>query len=172
MRKTDAEYLEYMWPMRHFLITYGDIQKEANIIAVSFCMPVSKVPPMIACAIGLEMYSCSLIERTKEFIVNVPTQDLTRHIYYCGSHSGREVNKFQATGLTPQSARSVKAPIIAECVAHMECRVERMADNGDKRLFIGIVMEAYADEDMAHDLRAVEYAVGAFPKKIYGTRFT
>lgn len=172
MRKTDVEYLEYMWPMRHFLITCSTIQGAANIIAVSFCMPVSKVPPMVACAIGHGTYSCGLIEQTREFVVNVPPQDLKRHIYYCGFHSGRQVNKFQETGLTPQPARSVNVPIITECVAHMECRVEQMTDTGDKRLFIGTVLEAYADEDLVHGLRTVEYAAGDFPRKIYGTRFT
>ncbi|MBN1761509.1 MAG: hypothetical protein JW878_00320 [Methanomicrobia archaeon] len=62
--KTDVEYLEYLWPMRHYLITCGDLQKP-NIIAVSFCMPVSKEPPLIACAIGRGAYSCGLIERSR-----------------------------------------------------------------------------------------------------------
>ena len=172
MQKTDVEYLEYMWPMRHLLITCSTVQGEANIIAVSFCIPVSRVPPMLVCAIGHEMYSCGLIEQTREFVVNVPPQDLKRHIYYCGFHSGREVNKFQETGLTPQPARSVNVPIITECVAHMECRVEQMINTGDKRLFIGTVLEAYADEDLVDGRRTVEYAAGDFPKKIYGTRFT
>ncbi len=158
--------------MRHFLLTCGTLQGEANIIAVSFCMPVSKIPAMIACAIGHDVYSCGLIEQTREFVVNVPSQDLKRHIYYCGFHSGRQVNKFQETGLTRQPARSVHVPIIAECVAHMECRVEQVTDTGDKRLFIGSVLEAYADEDLVHGLRAVEYAAGDFPRKIYGTRLT
>ena len=69
--KTDVEYLEFMWPMRHFLITSGNIKGKSNIIAVSFCMPVSKKPPLIACCIGKTTYSCKLIENTKEFIVNV-----------------------------------------------------------------------------------------------------
>ena len=56
---TDVEYLEYLWPMRHYLITCGDLQKP-NIIAISFCMPVSKEPPLIACAIGREAYSCKV----------------------------------------------------------------------------------------------------------------
>jgi flavin reductase (DIM6/NTAB) family NADH-FMN oxidoreductase RutF len=171
MQKTDVEYLEYMWPMRHFLITCSSIQGEANIIAVSFCMPVSKAPPMVACAIGHAAYSCEIIEQTREFVVNVPPQDLKRQIYYCGFHSGREVKKFQETGLTSQPARSVRVPIIKECVAHMECRVEQMTDTGDKRLFIGNVLEAYADEDLVRGLRKVEYAAGDFPSKIYGTRF-
>ena len=130
--KKDSEYLQFMWPMRHFLITCGDIEKESNIIAVSFCMPVSKDPPLIACAIAKKAHSCMLIKETLEFIVNVPLQDLKRTIYYCGSHSGDTVDKFKETGLTPQSARRVKAPIIRECVAHMECKVLEHFETGDK----------------------------------------
>jgi len=58
--RVDVEYLEFMWPMRHFLITCGDIARKSNIIAVSFCMPVSKEPPLIACATGRGAYSCKL----------------------------------------------------------------------------------------------------------------
>jgi len=119
--KMEVEYLQFMWPMRHFLITCGDIDGKPNIIAVSFCMPVSKVPPLIACAVGSKTYSCELIQNTREFIVNVPSKQLKQEIYYCGYHSGYQVDKFKETGLTPQRARRVKAPIIDECVAHMEC---------------------------------------------------
>ena len=168
---SDVEYLKYMWPMRHFLVTCGEIHGELNIIAVSFCMPVSKEPPMLACAIGTNAYSRLLIERTGEFVVNVPPNDLKHQIYYCGFHSGKDVDKFQETGLTPHPARSVQAPIINECVAFMECRVEQTVDTGDKRLFIGKVIEAYADDELINGQRTVEYAAGEFPRKVYGTRF-
>ena len=169
--KIDVEYLEFMWPLRHILITCGDIERKSNIIAVSFCMPVSKEPPLIACAIGRRAYSCKLIESTKEFIVNVPPKELKPKIYYCGLHSGYQVDKFKETGLTPQPARKVKAPTIDECVAHMECKVRQEIETGDKKLFIGEVIEAYADEALVRGERNVEYAKGDFPKKIYAARF-
>jgi flavin reductase (DIM6/NTAB) family NADH-FMN oxidoreductase RutF len=171
MQRTDVEYLEYLWPMRHYLITCSMSEGCANIIAVSFCMPVSKEPPMLACAIGHGAYSCGIIDQTKEFVVNVPSQDLKSEIYYCGFHSGRQVDKFKETGLTPQPARRVNVPIIAECVAHMECRVDAMIDTGDKRLFVAEVIEAYADEALVKGQRGVKYAAGEFPRKIYGTRY-
>ena len=74
------------------------------------------------------------------------------------------------TGLTPQPARKVKAPIINECVAHMECKLRQEIETGDKNLFIGEVIEAYADESLVKEERNVEYAKGNFPKKIYATR--
>jgi len=171
MQKTDVEYLEFMWPMRHYLITSNTPEGGANIIAVSFCMPVSKEPPMLACAIGRGAHSCGIISETKEFVVNIPPMELQSQIYYCGFHSGKTKNKFQETGLTPELALSVNVPIIKECVAHMECRVEQMMETGDKRLLVGNVLEAYADEDLTNGLRTVEYALGEFPRKIYGTRF-
>ena len=166
----DVEYLEFMWPMRHFLITCGDINKQANIITLSFCMPVSKEPPLIACAIGKTTYSFKLINETKEFIINVPSKELKAKIYYCGFHSGFQVDKFKETGLTPLLAHSVKAPIIAECVAYMECKVIEIIETGDKNLFIGEVIEAYADEDIVKGEKKIEYARGDFPKKIYARR--
>jgi flavin reductase (DIM6/NTAB) family NADH-FMN oxidoreductase RutF len=169
--KPDVEYLEYLWPMRHFLITCGDIGRKSNIIAVSFCMPVSKDPPLIACAIGKKAYSSEIIESHKEFIVNVPPKELEPKIYYCGFHSGYQVDKFKETGLTATPARKVRAPVIDECVAFMECEVRQQIGAGDKNLFIGEVIEAYADEALVRRERAVDYARGDFPKKIYGTRF-
>ncbi len=169
--KPDVEYLEYMWPMRHFLVTSGDIEGKSNIIALSFCMPVSKDPPLIACAIGRKAYSSKIIESNQEFIINVPPIELEPKIYYCGFHSGYKVDKFKETGLTPKRARKVRAPIIDECVAHMECRVRQEIGTGDKNLFIGEVIEAYADEALVKGGRKVDYAKGDFPKKIYATRF-
>lgn len=170
--KLDVEYLEFMWPMRHFLITCGDIHGASNIISVSFCMPVSRTPPLIACAIGRDSYSYALIKKTKEFIINVPSQELSPKIYYCGFHSGHRVDKFKETGLTPRPARALSVPIIDECVAHMECRVREEIETGDKGLFIGEVIEAYADELLVKGERTIAYAQGDFPRNIYATRLS
>jgi flavin reductase (DIM6/NTAB) family NADH-FMN oxidoreductase RutF len=169
MSKVDTEYLKHFWPMRHYLVTCGS-GEPANIITVSFCMPVSREPPMVACAIGRKMYSSEIIHETGEFIVNVPPEDLECQVYFCGFHSGRDVDKFKETGLTPLPARHVDTPIIAECIAHMECRVVRSVRTGDKNLFIATVLDAYADEDIEQGRRTVRYGAGDFPKKVYGGR--
>jgi len=170
MNKIETERLKYFWPMRHYLVTCGS-SGQANIIAVSFCMPVSREPSMVACAIGQKTYSCELIQQTREFVINVPAQELKRQIYYCGLHSGRDVDKFKESGLTPLPARHINTPIIAECLAHMECRVEQSLGAGDKHLFIATVLDAYADEDVEQRRRTIKYATGDFPQKVYGTRF-
>jgi flavin reductase (DIM6/NTAB) family NADH-FMN oxidoreductase RutF len=171
MNKIKTEYLKYFWPMRHYLITCSSLQRH-NIIAVSFCMPISNKPPMVACAIGQHMYSAELLLQAGEFVVNVPAPEMRRQIYYCGFHSGREVDKFKETGFTPMPARKVNVPIIAECLAHIECRVEQHILTGDKYVFIARVVEAYANEDVEQGLRELEISSGDFPQKVYGGRFT
>ena len=169
--KIDVEYLAFMWPMRHFLITCGVIGERPDIVAVSFCMPVSKEPPLVACAIATGAHSAGLIETHREFVVNVPQEELKRQVYYCGSHSGSQVDKFEGAGLTPKPARRVKAPIVDECVAHMECLVRQVVAAGDKKLFIAEVGEAYAEESLAKGDRKFLFALGEFPAHIYGSRF-
>jgi flavin reductase (DIM6/NTAB) family NADH-FMN oxidoreductase RutF len=169
--KVDTEFLEYMWPMRHFLITCADMGGKPNIIAVSFCMPVSKTPPLIACAIGSHSLSGSLIEATGEFAVNVPGKEMEEAVYYCGYHSGRDCDKFKETDLTPIPGRMVKVPSIEECIATMECVVKDVFTTGDKKLFVAEVVEAYADEDVVKKGKKVDYALGSFPRKVYGMRF-
>lgn len=167
----DVEYLEYLWPMRSYLITCGNLRTKANIIAVSFCMPVSKIPPLIACAIGRGAYSCELIAASGCFIVNVPPRKLKSKVYLCGSRSGRDVDKFKQAGLTAKPSRQLKAPVVGECVAFMECILRKEVEAGDKIIFLGEVVEAYANESLSLRGRKILYCEGEFPRRVYGTRF-
>jgi len=182
--KVDIEYLEFLWPIKTYLITCGNAALKANIIAISFCMPAAGQPPQIVCSIGKAFYSYELIEQSGEFAVNVPTKALQKAVYYCGTHSGRDVDKFKETGLTPLPARRLKTPIIAECIAHMECVVVGKLDTKPytksdlkpniaiKALFLGEVIEAYADEAYASGELTVEHLLeGGFPRHAYGLRF-
>lgn len=147
-------------------------------------MPAAGQPPQIICSIGKAFYSYELIEQSGEFAVNVPTKALQKAVYYCGTHSGRVVDKFKETGLTPLPARRLKTPIIAECIAHMECVVVGKLDTkpytkpdlkpniANKALFLGEVIEAYADEAYASGELKVEHLLeGGFPRHAYGLRF-
>jgi flavin reductase (DIM6/NTAB) family NADH-FMN oxidoreductase RutF len=53
----------------------------------------------------------------------------------------------------------------------MECKVMQVIETGDKNLFIGEVIEAYADEALVKGEWKVGYAKGEFPRKVYATRF-
>ncbi len=122
-------------------------------------MPVSINPPMVAMSIAPRRYSHQLIEETKEFVINIPTMSIVQETLFCGRRSGRIYDKFKETRLTTLPAKIVKPPIIKECVAHLECRLEEQITVGDHTLFTGRVLNAYADEgvfDEKFDVKKVK----------------
>jgi flavin reductase (DIM6/NTAB) family NADH-FMN oxidoreductase RutF len=127
------------------MVTCGEGDK-ANIITVGMYMPISLRPPLICIGIAPQRYSHQLIEQTKEFVVNSPSIDLEKEMHYCGTESGRRVNKWIETGLTPIPSLKVKTPRIKECFGHLECIVVESHIMGDHTLFVGKVVATSANE--------------------------
>lgn len=103
--------------------------------------------PRIGCIIGPWDHSFSALRETGECVIAVPTVDMAGKVVDIGNCSGQDMDKFKAFELTPLPAETVKAPLIAECLAHIECRV---ADDGlvDKyNLFIIEGVKAWIDPD-------------------------
>jgi len=133
------------------LVTSVGKNGKPNIMSVAWSTPVSKNPPLIAISIAERRYSHRLIEETGEFSVNIPTEDLVEQIELCGRKSGRNLDKFEAFRLTAKPAKTVGAPIIEECVGHLECRVVDKFLAGDHTVFVGKVLIAYADDGLFVD---------------------
>jgi flavin reductase (DIM6/NTAB) family NADH-FMN oxidoreductase RutF len=129
------------------MVTCGD-GEEANIITVGMYMPISSRPPLVCIGIAPQRYSHQLIEKTGEFVVNSPSITIEKEMHYCGVESGRRVNKWKETGLTPIPSLQVKTPRIKECFGHLECRVVESHVMGDHTLFVGEVVATSADENM------------------------
>ena len=136
----------FLHPKHTVLVSCIDNSRRANIITLAWSMPVSRRPPLVAVSIAPKRYSHRLIEETGEFVINVPTIEIVNETLYCGSVSGRSVDKFKKTGLTPAPAKVVKAPIIKECIAHLECKLHQKIPAGDHTIFIGRIVAAYANE--------------------------
>lgn len=69
-------------------------------------------------------YTHELIENADSFSVSIPlTTNLQSALGICGSKSGRDLDKFQAAGLTKLKAHKVNAPLIGECDLHFECKI-------------------------------------------------
>lgn len=80
--------------------------------------------PMFAVGVRPSRYSYSFLDLGSEFTVSIPlTQKLKKELSFCGSHSGRSMNKIEALDIHYQPAKQVQAPVIAECELHYECRV-------------------------------------------------
>jgi flavin reductase (DIM6/NTAB) family NADH-FMN oxidoreductase RutF len=135
-------------PMHTVLVTCVGKKGKLNIIPLAWAMPTSHSPPLVAISISPKRYSHALIEKTKEFVINIPTVKIVNETLACGNTSGRDHDKFKETGLTPIPAKKVKTPIIEECLAHLECKLHNQFETGDHTVFIGEIVEAYANKDV------------------------
>ena len=120
---------------------------KGNVITLGMSMPVSVRPPLVAVGIAPERYPHELIEQTKEFTLNVPTMEIVKETLYCGRVSGKNRNKIKEVGLTQLQAKKVKAPIIKECITHLECKLNQQVTVGDHTIFVDKVVAAYVNEE-------------------------
>lgn len=137
-----------LYPRNTVLVSCTDEMGKANIITIAWSTPVSISPPMAAVSVAPERYSHQLIQETKEFVINVPTMDIVRETLLCGRITGRRYDKFEEARLTASPAQTVRPPIIKECVAYLECKLNRQITMGDHTLFVGDVLAAYVNEDV------------------------
>lgn len=129
---------------------------QPNVFTVAWNMPVSHEPPLVAISCGASNYSHEVIMETEEFVLNVPDARIVEPTFRCGTISGAETDKFEATGLTPAPAKEVESPIVEECVGHLECKLIEKPDAGDHSIFVGEVLAAYAEADKFDEVWQVE----------------
>jgi flavin reductase (DIM6/NTAB) family NADH-FMN oxidoreductase RutF len=160
MEKTTLERTEAFWkrPERIVLVTSPKPDGGANIITLGWKMRTSFKPPMVAVSIGENRYSHRLIEREKEFVLAFPGESLAPDVLFCGTHSGRNVDKFAQTSLTPLPASGVRAPLIKECVANFECRLAGTLKTGDHTIFAGEVLACWLNQKPEKILLSIDFS--------------
>lgn len=80
--------------------------------------------PVITAPVRLSRYTRELIDASGVFTVSIPREGgLSKELTFCGTKSGREVDKFAACSLTARQGRTLPAPVVGEAWMHMECRV-------------------------------------------------
>ena len=140
-----ASAYRLLHPMHTVLVSCSGKAGKPNITTLAWAMPTSINPPLLAISLAPTRHSYTLIEESGEFIVNIPTLEILQAVYACGSFTGRSFDKFKKANLTPMPAKKVKAPAIRECIAHLECSVDSKFTTGDHTVFVGKILEAYAD---------------------------
>ena len=103
------------------LITTNDGKKD-NIMTISWTM-VLDFTPVFAITTGEWNYSFTALRQTKECVISIPTVDMLDKVVGIGTCSGADTDKFSKFKLTPVKGGIVKAPLIKECLANIECKV-------------------------------------------------
>jgi flavin reductase (DIM6/NTAB) family NADH-FMN oxidoreductase RutF len=132
---------------------------QRNMMAAAWAMPLDFAPPKVAVVLDKSTWTRRLIEQSGFFVLQVPTVSQADIVQTLGSTSGLAMSqaqfgsdKLSAFGLMTQPGDQVAAPLLAGCVAWLECRLipePHQQDTYD--LFLGEVVAASADRRVFSD---------------------
>jgi flavin reductase (DIM6/NTAB) family NADH-FMN oxidoreductase RutF len=155
MKRMLSEVISYLPVQPVALVTSIGKDEKPNIITVGAVACMSQEPHVVGVGIYPFRHSYDLIEETKDFAVNFPTLDLLWETDLIGSGpSGKKIDKFETTGLTPLKAAKIKSPLIKECPVNLECVLrQKLVLGGTKShtWFIGDVVATHADEEVLNE---------------------
>jgi flavin reductase (DIM6/NTAB) family NADH-FMN oxidoreductase RutF len=136
------------------LVTTHD-QGRDNVMTISWTM-VMDFTPVFAITTGAWNHSFAALRKTRECVIAIPTVELLDKVVGIGTCSGVDTDKFAKFNLTRAPAKRVKAPLIRECLANIECQVTDIIDKHG----IVVLQALVAYTDPARKERRTVHAVG------------
>ena len=137
-------------------------QGQMNVMPMSWHVMLEFVPPLVGCVVSSANHSFAALRKTGECVINIPTVELLKKVVACGNASGAETDKFKAFALTPVPGTMVKAPLIAECFANLECRVVDRKLVAKYNFFVLEVIKAWVDSRQKHPQTIHHQGEGVF----------
>ena len=137
-----------LYPVPAVMVSCQRQGEKPNIITVAWAGTVCSDPAMVSVSIQKKRYSYGIIRDSGELVVNLTTKKLAKATDYCGVRSGRDVDKFAETGLTPCPSQAVGCPGIAQSPVNIECRVTEVKNLGSHDLFLAQVVGVSVDETL------------------------
>lgn len=138
-------------PAPLWIIGSYDENGRPNAMAAAWGGICCSKPPCVTVSLREDRHSYAAIVERKAFTVSVPSTRFAAQADYFGIASGRDTDKFEATGLTPVRSEVVDAPYVAEFPLILECSLLRIVPLGMHVQFIGEIMDVKADEDVLDD---------------------
>jgi flavin reductase (DIM6/NTAB) family NADH-FMN oxidoreductase RutF len=137
-----------VYPTPVWIVGTYDKDGKPNVMTIAWGGICCSVPPCVAISLRKATYSYGNITERKAFTVNVPSEAHAREADYFGLVSGRNTDKFSATGLTPVRSDVVDAPYLNEFPLIIECRVIHSYEIGSHTQFICEIVDVKAEESV------------------------
>jgi len=138
-------------PCPVWVIGSYDAAGKPNVMTASWAAICCSKPPCITVSLRKATYTYGNIMASKAFTVNIPSEGFAAEAAYFGSVSGRDTDKFAATGLTAVHGDSVNAPYVEEFPLVIECALVRTVELGLHTMFIGEIKSVKADESILNE---------------------
>lgn len=137
-----------LYPLPAVMVSCGSTPEEYNIITISWTGTINSDPPMLYISVRPERHSYDIIKKNMEFVVNLTNEKLAFATDFNGIKSGKEINKFEASKLTPIPARNINTVLIGESPVNIECKVKEIIKLGSHDMFIANVVNVSVDEKL------------------------
>ena len=134
-----------IYPLPAAMVSCGD-ENRPNIVTVGWTGTICTNPPMTYISLRPSRFSYDLVKESGYFVVNLTTRDLTYATDFCGVKSGRDLNKFEAMGLTMMIDEETGCPMIGESPVSIVCQTKEIKELGSHHMFIADVKCIYVDE--------------------------
>ncbi len=134
-------------PVPPVLVSCGTAEA-ADIVTVAWTGTVNTKPPMTYISLRPTRHSYGIVKENGEFVINLTTAAQVRLTDYCGTFTGKKVDKFAKCGFTKTEATQVSAPLIAECPVNLECKVREILPLGTHHMFLAEIVAVHVDESL------------------------
>lgn len=128
-----------------------DKEDQPNIMTIAWGGICCSKPPCLTISLRKATYTYGNILERGAYTVSVPSVKYAEEADYFGIASGRDVNKFQVTGLTPIRSELVDAPYVDEFPMILECKLLHHFEIGLHTQFVGEIMDVKVDKDKLLD---------------------
>ncbi|MDR0478719.1 MAG: flavin reductase family protein [Burkholderiaceae bacterium] len=118
------------------LVTTHDGGKD-NVMTITWTMGLD-LSASFAITTGPWNYSYAALKKTKECVLAIPAADMLDTAVGVGTCCGRDVDKFEQFGLTRVKATHVHPPLIAQCLANIECQVVEIIERHNIVILQGV----------------------------------
>jgi flavin reductase (DIM6/NTAB) family NADH-FMN oxidoreductase RutF len=120
--------------------------EKPNVLTIAWTGILNTLPPKTYVSVRPTRYSYDLIKQSSEFVINLTTSQMVKSVDFCGVRSGREIDKFAATGFTAEKASEVSCPMIEQSPVSLECRVVDIVPLGSHDMFIADIIAVNVDD--------------------------
>ena len=134
-----------VYPTPVFVVGTFDKAGRPNVMTASWGGICCSQPPCVAVSLRKATYTHGNILERKAFTVSIPSEAYVKEADYFGLVSGKSIDKFEATKLTPIKSDLVDAPYVKEFPLVLECRLVKTVELGLHTMFIGEIVDVKAD---------------------------
>jgi len=137
-----------VYPTPVFVVGTYDKKGKPNVMTAAWCGICCSQPPCVAVSLRKATYTHGNIVARKAFTISIPSEDYVKQADYFGLVSGRNVDKFAKSGLTPVKSSLVDAPYVKEFPLIVECRLVHTFELGLHTQFVGEIVDVKAEENV------------------------